>query len=317
MSKIKNIFVYCATMAITTVALAGCTAPIEIDTKDAEPRIVIYGEFSSFWDTQYVTLSSSAGYFSGEQVLRVWNANVWVTSSDGHMYEMTKNDDWFGYPDVGSRPELTAYYHAEIHIVPGVTYTLNVRLDFDGDGIAEIYTASSTALPLVELESISIEEYSTTLWGEEMSVYKLLYSMQEPGDTQNYYVYKISGGTTGDGTGVDTGNLLYYTLKDDLLTNGQYIKDELFNLYQSSNHFVEWSGQGGTATILFSQGSTISLYQCNVEKGFYDFVRLAQKSTQSSNPMFGGPPANIPTNIKGGAGYFTVYCMDEKSASVP
>ncbi len=53
---------------------------------------------------------------------------------------------------------------------------------------------------------------------------------------------------------------------------------------------------------------------CGITEEYYHFVTKIQLSIQSSNPMFGGGPANVSSNINNRAvGFFSVYSSSKAS----
>ena len=57
-------------------------------------------------------------------------------------------------------------------------------------------------------------------------------------------------------------------------------------------------------------GDTITLGVYNTTKSVFNFYSQAYESVIRSNPMFGGPPANIESNFSNGVkGFFEVYTI--------
>jgi hypothetical protein len=48
-------------------------------------------------------------------------------------------------------------------------------------------------------------------------------------------------------------------------------------------------------------GDTVSVETYMIDKAYYDFIFAAQIETTMKNPIFSGPPANVPSNISNGA----------------
>lgn len=59
----------------------------------------------------------------------------------------------------------------------------------------------------------------------------------------------------------------------------------------------------------FMPGDTIGVFLSNISKEYYDFMQLRMDS-RFNFADFLGEPANYPTNIKGGLGFFNLYIPD-------
>jgi len=67
-----------------------------------------------------------------------------------------------------------------------------------------------------------------------------------------------------------------------------------------------------------SSGDSMVVEFSNISKAYYNFINECASQKNGSNPMFGGPPDNISTNISNGArGFFTAYGVSSMSAKAP
>ena len=71
-------------------------------------------------------------------------------------------------------------------------------------------------------------------------------------------------------------------------------------------------------SVYLDSGDKVELQMSRIPKGYFDSVTQCQSEMGGSNPFFGGPPANITTNISnGGVGYFVGYCISRAEAITP
>jgi hypothetical protein len=65
------------------------------------------------------------------------------------------------------------------------------------------------------------------------------------------------------------------------------------------------------------KGDKITLVMNSIDKPFSDYLTALQIETTPKNPLFSGPPANIPSNISNGAiGVFATYSVSIGQAIV-
>ena len=118
---------------------------------------------------------------------------------------------------------------------------------------------------------------------------------------RNYYLFKAWK------NGVILTDTLYeYAQSDDAIFNGTYIAGadcQFLSDYKADEYVVV--------------GDTITLEIDNIDKDYFDYLNSAQSDIRISNPMFGGPPANVVTNISNGAvGIFRVFSVSKSSVIV-
>jgi hypothetical protein len=283
MSRLFNFF---AGFLLFLAPLA-CTAPIELKTNESKPVIVIYGSLTEHETQQMVRISSSSPYFAEKSNRPVSDAVVEIWTSDGQTFEMEELSK-----DRGSYQTIRA-----MAAVPGVTYRLSVKVDFDGDGRTEMYEAVTTMHPPFQLDSLTIEP--VYLMGYKHYAVSL-YAPEAP--SEDYYMMRYILNDT----------LMEYQLSNfavfsDMGINDQYLNGMplmYFDDISNKNNLV--SEDNGAMFV--QSGDKITVCISRIEKGFYDFIRQCQSEKRGENPFFGGPASNITTNIShGGVGYFAAY----------
>ncbi len=292
----KNLYI------LTFLALASCTAPIDINTRNAEPKLAIYSAIDDSIRLQRVYVSVSSPYFSSDTAQAVLAADVSVERSDGTMYP-------FSFVD-----SLAAYVsQSEFGAEAGYQYTLSVNTDFDEDGIIEEYFATSNTLDARSLDSIRV--LPTPIMGNILH-YMIWLQLTDPPEPNFYLIYVSQNGKLRGGTLTRVQNY-----RDDypIYFNGQTFDGVLLEVFESQQSIEAMFGNDPPPnSYYFSSGDTICVQMAHIEKGYLEFIEQCQQSTYGSNPMMGGQPSNITTNLSGGAiGYFATYCLRPKTAYVP
>jgi hypothetical protein len=274
--------------------VGSCTAPIELQTNDAKPSLVVYGYLTEYVVQQTIQLSSSSPYFEAKANQPVSDAVVVIETSENQTYAMEE------------MPSMKGLYRTvrSMSAIPGVTYRLRVEVDFDRDGTVETYEASTTMPPPFLIDSIGIT--AQYLMGYKHYAMNL-YAQEEP-TTDFYFAKYILNDTLME---YQISNFLVF---DDNGINDQYL-DGITLMYfdDKDNHFA-----GGDNSTFIQSGGKVTLCISRIEQGYYDFLHQSQQARRGENPFFGGPASNITTNISnGGVGYFTSFCTSEASAFVP
>jgi hypothetical protein len=240
------------------------------------------------------TLTNETGYqvvklyftqsITDDSSLMVKNALVTVTSGDSVVYFL-------------ERDTLPGYYYSEIPFagVPGKTYHLSVsNVYVDADSIAEIYEATATMAAALEMDSIGF-----TYNKDDKYTSLDCYAWDPP--VRNYYSFIAWV------NGVMVTDTIYeFNVTDDEMYNGNYTYGVpcQFLSDEKTDEFIE-------------NGDTLTLEIDNIDKAYFDYINSAIKEYYGFNPMFGGLPANIYSNISNHAiGVFRVYSISKKSCVV-
>jgi hypothetical protein len=299
-SKLNKI--YYGVIAIFFIPLfISCTEDTTINTSDSTVIPVIYGTITDHNVRQEIDLSSSSGYFDAQENKRISNATVTLEEDSAEttrQYTLTQDS-------IGS-----GIYQTQKPMVgkTGWTYKLTVYMDFNQDGTPETYKAESIMPKKVNLDSINI----TKMKEEEYSVYSLNINAQDPANEENYYFCKYSINDT------LYNKISKYIYFNDTSLNGTYVKNlGIWHFFDKSNK-SKFSDSDAEDMVFLSSGDKVTVEISNITKGYYNFINDCQNQKDGSNPMFGGPPANISTNISNGArGYFTAYSTSLASCIAP
>lgn len=183
-------------LALIIMLFSSCEEVIDIDLKEAEPRLVVEGNITSSLGPYDVLLTTSGGYFDTEAVQPVSGASVFIEDEEGYREELFEKSPGIYRTDWMMGRE-------------GLNYTLDVEVEGTN------YTATENLPHRVEIQELSIEESIFADFVESTEgVYDVHAVFEDPEDEQNYYrffVY-INGELPEDFRG--------YDVSDDELFNG-------------------------------------------------------------------------------------------------
>jgi len=260
---------------------AGCTEKIDIELDDSYERLVIYGTITNDIGTHYIDLSSTTSYYYNQAPPPVTGAEVGISDDQGNSVALTETA-----PGRYATPPL---YFA----VPGRTYTLDIRLKEDINGINH-YTATAEMKSIDPIDSIGLISHPD--WGEK-GFYEVTCYYQDP-PTKDYYMFNI----------FKNDEMLTDTLSDVFVSS-----DDFYNGSYTNGIGVGYLDQSKEREML-SSGDTVTFQGCKITEDYYNFVVSLQAETGFQTPLFSGPPANVKGNISGGAvGYFAAYSVSYSS----
>jgi hypothetical protein len=283
---------------LLVAAFFSCTAPVDINTRDSEPVIVIYGCLTDEDKYQHIRITGSSPYFDDKENTVVSDASVQITDSEGNTYPL----------EYGNK----GYYISPVKFSarPGVTYHLMVDVDFDKDGINEVYEAVTTIPPMLATDSAAIRPIDIMGYRHfALNIYA-----QDPPETDNYYLFKFFINDS-----ISNDKVSKFIITDNEFFKGQYMKGVTIYYFEDAmDENVVEKNEDEDDTYMVFPGDRIRLQTLNIEKGYYKFIEQSISEMHGENPMFGGPPSNITTNISNGAvGFFTGYCIHETNTVIP
>lgn len=285
-------FSYNILVLLAASLFTACTTDINLDLSGTTPELVVDGTLTTDTMAHSIMLKRTADYFSNQAAEGVSGAVV--TLSDGQsavtLTEAASNKGTYQTP-------------ANYYGVVGRTYTLTIdNVDVNADGVTERYTASCPINPVTHIDSIDVVKehiFQADMWA-------LKASMQEPANETNYYLMRNYKNDI-----LVSDSIQEWGIMSDNLTNGKYMIRETLMYFANSKKDEK-----------LQQGDKVTLELCGINKDYMDFIQQAQNEFWGRNPLFGGQPANISTNIKqvlpadGKAnphGYFAAYSVTRAS----
>ena len=264
--------------------LSSCTETIDLSLKTNPRQLVVDAILTNEPTVQIVRLSWSAPYFSTDPSTPVLGARLSITEGETIYYlrESIKHEGlYYIMPDV-------------LLPSPGKTYKLTIdQLDLDDDGVSEQYTATTTMPEIVTVDSTNLRyQYFNSDW----EIWQVLAYFQDPPDEKNHYMFRISR-------------------NDSRLTNLpsdiRVANDKLFSGWYVDGLWVQ-SIDARPDHRQLEAGDLITLEMAAIPDDFYNFMEAVKMNEMGTDPLFSGPPANIPGNISNGAlGVFTAVAVSK------
>ncbi len=264
---------------LVLLVLAGCTEPIDLSLKTNPKRLVVDAIISNDPYVQVVRLSWSVPYFSTTPSPPVSGATVTIHEEES-VYFLRESTEHPGYYFI--LPEVFLPQ-------PGKTYTLKIEgvQNLDDDVETTVYTATTVMPEVVRVDSLTLRyQYFNKDW----VIWQVLAFYQDPPDETNYYMFRIS-----QNNNRVTSRPSDIRVSSDKYFNGNYV-----------NGLWVQSIDAREGRRVLNEGDLITLEVASITKEFYKFLEAIKMDEQGSDPLFSGPPANIPGNISNGAlGFFT------------
>ncbi|MTK54149.1 DUF4249 family protein [Paludibacter sp.] len=271
-----------------TILFASCTTDIDVKLDSIPSELVVDGAISTDTAEHVVHLKKTGNYFCDQPANVVSGASV--TLSDGIKSIALFEDE----QEKGAYKTPSNYFG-----VVGRTYTLTITdIDVNGDGIPETYTASSTLNAVPPLKMIQVEKQE--LFYE--NVWAVNAWMKDPSGVSNYYLTKAY-----------KNNICI----SDTITEWGLVSDALFDGTEVCGRTMLYIHTENKAEKIHS-GDRVMLEICGITKDYYSFIGEVKAEFRGHNPLFGGQPANIRTNViqtspKNAAnyprGYFAAYAI--------
>ncbi len=282
------IVLYIASISLITTTLFSCSEIIDMEFTTDFERLVVDAQILDTDTLQYVKLSKINLNVTEGIVSPISDAHVVINdgTSDIDFVELDTLKGFYVAPDdfIGKA---------------GKTYTLkisNVRVT--GRDGSDVYSATAIMGNPLLLDSIAAEFINVPNFG--ILGYMLSCWAYEPVE-RNFYLFKAHR------NGVLLTDTLYeYGQSDDLIFNGTYLNGVNCYLLQDEkpDEYVE-------------SGDTLALEIDNIDQAYFDYLNSAQSEYWGSNPLFGGPPANVVSNVSNGAvGIFRVFSVSKMSLIV-
>jgi hypothetical protein len=284
MKKAIQIKKYVLLLGIGIIILQSCTEPIDIELDSTYSRLVVWGAITTDTTQHSVTLSRSADYFIDGPSPPISGASV--TISDGERnFVLLENDTVPGLYQTST----------DVYGIPNRTYKLAIsNVDIDEDGEMESYFAESRLNPVNSIDSIQVvyKEYYQGFDGWEIR----LFAWDSP--QRDVYLFRA---------------LKNGVMMSDTLTEWQFESDEFFN-GKYTNGITTYVLSGTKEEERLVPGDEVTFEVAGITEDYMSFLIECFVEYFPSIPLFSGPPANIRTNVSGGAvGYFAAYSIERAS----
>ncbi|MCL2502563.1 MAG: DUF4249 domain-containing protein [Bacteroidales bacterium] len=291
-------YIYRIIFTLILISPMSCTELLDLENQGMPPVLVITGVISdrvkdfqfSFNDNQ-ILIQKTTSFFTRELAAFVTGAKVWI--NDMPLVDM--NNGYYELPD------------EEFCGIPGQTYTLEVHYDMDGDGIEEVYTATTTMPQPCQLDSIRLVSPLLSRPG----TYRVRLLYQDDGSIPTYYCAKLRNDNNDRPY---SGRILRYAL-----FSWTGFDSDSTSKQQMLPWIIEHEMRYDTQYEYYMFAGDLMMVELeSLSKEYYDYLVAAQTELTQNNPLFSGPRTNLPTNIKGGAiGIFGSYTTSRASLILP
>ena len=257
-------YIYIAALLV----FASCQERMNVSTEDSAPGLVIYGYITTDTTAHSIRITRSSGYFAETAPQGISGAGVSI-STPSRTYPLSESASDPGLyqtsPDV----------YGEI----GESYTLRISVDFGGKGQREDFEATTLLPPPPTIDSISFAPFTA----------------------HDRILQVMAWGRMPETTGVN-----YFNSR--LFINGKLYNDSLGGFRISNDQYLATGREIRGLPIFFlnqdrdrsklTPGDTVTVELEGITAEYATFIDNAQDENRGSNPMFSGPPANVPGNIR-------------------
>jgi hypothetical protein len=276
-SSFKNIFV----VAIITMmmCIACLPDPLElINVEEPKPKIVVSSQEIPGYAVA-VLLTKSISALDGNQ-----DSDPFWLLSKVVINDATVHIEGGGKSYPLDLIQFGVYGTNAINIVPGESYTLSVTSPSMGS-----VTATTTAKSFVAFDEVDALIYIS---GRD-TLATINYKFKDE-EGSNWYMLNAQQVTAREGETQVLNPTITTKVMSDAGFDGQEKADSFKMLFDE-----------------VKSGDTLAVTISNIDKDFYDFMKL-REDTRFGFAAVLGEPINYPTNVKGGLGYFTLYSPDRR-----
>ncbi len=269
-------------LVILLFIIASCTERIDINTDASPPQLVIYGHLTTDVMQHAISITRSSGYFDTTKPAGISYATVTI-SGGGQTFTLTE-----------SATEAGLYLtDANVCGIEGQTYTLNVSLDFNNDGQAEHYTATSYLPRAAQLDTIVVRPSPD--YKDFIGIHMFGFTSPEKECYYSFHAFRNDVAMTD--------SLTLFALYDSDLIG----VDEMYDV---GCYYLDQTKEQTELT----PGDRVFLRLDVLTKEYGKFLENAQGEVWGASP-FSGPPANVKSNIVCASGnqpaaisgYFSAY----------
>ena len=273
---------------ILSMILVSCRENIDnIQLDSTRTRLVVEGYISTDTTRQMVKLSKLGDALNKNPIQFISNALVTIT------------DGTTTFPLLEDPSKKGTYFTAaDVYGVAGRTYTLLIKnVDINNDQVMEEYTAQSELKPSNPIDSIHLvyNNLERDRKGWSVDLFTL-----DRGMGRNFYLFKVLRNNI-----LLTDSIFKYSITDNNVFEGKYFDGfPVYNLREERKDEK------------LTPGDTVTVELFGINEDYYSFINSYITDYYPKVPIFSGPSANIPTNIKplnDAVGIFAAYSIKRKT----
>jgi hypothetical protein len=266
---------------LLSIAIFSCTERIDIKTNDAPSQLVIEGFITTDAKKHAVRITRSAGYFNADSPSAVSDAIVTISDDAVNIFHLYEVHDQQGLYQTAD----------EVRGEEGKTYTLDVQVD------AQHYRASAYLAHINDIDSVRLR---TSLFSEKLIEVLVYADLPE----ENHYSIFVSINDSILNSTIDK----YRVMSNFISGMSCYIIRK-----RHENGRPGGRNDKDDDSIFLKSGDKVTLNINVISREYADFINAAQTELRGTIPIFGGPPANVPSNIESvnaqipALGFFTAF----------
>ncbi|WP_417611945.1 DUF4249 domain-containing protein [Owenweeksia hongkongensis] len=252
------------------ILLSSCTKVVDLKLNEPESKVAVDGLISNRAGESFIKLAYTKGYLSSDEPETIIDAQVSVRDNRGNLILFTASgNDGLYLPPTDFVGEV------------GKTYTLAVQ--YEGGSLS----AESTMNDTVSGNNVNVIKADITDPYFEAG-YHLLATIKKYKDEDSFYKGEIFiNGVKQMTTASDI-----VAFDDRMFEAGEELEARLY-------YWAETSEDDEKPQM----GDVVTLQLISISEETYEYLS-ALSETPMQGGLFGKTPANVPTNIKGGLGWF-------------
>lgn len=250
--------------------LSSCTKVVDLKLNEPETKIAIEGMISNQAGGSFVRLAYTKGYLSSDTPETIFDAQVSVRDNEGNLTLFSASDEEGMYlPPAGFVGQV------------GKTYTLDVQ--YEGGTVS----AQSTMLDTVSGNNVYVIKAGINDPYLEAG-YHLMATIKKFKTETSYYKAEVF-----------VNGVKKMTTASDIVVFDDIEFEQNDQLEAALN---SWSEDLEDDEKL-KMGDVVTLQLISINKQTFEYL-LALSETPMQGGLFGKTPANVPSNIEGGLGWF-------------
>lgn len=257
-------------MSAFVLILSSCTKVVDLKLNEPESKVAVDGLISNRAGESFVKLAYTKGYLSSEAPETIIDAQVSVRDNNGNLTLFNASDNEGLYlPPTDFVGEV------------GKTYTLDAQ--YDGESLS----AESTMNDTVSGNNVNVIKADVTDPYLEAG-YHLLATIKKNKEEDSFYKGEIF-----------INGVKQMTTASDIVA----FDDRMFEVGEELEaRFFSWA-----ETLEDDEkpqmGDVVTLQLISISEESYEYLQ-ALSETPMQGGLFGKTPANVPSNIEGGLGWF-------------
>lgn len=268
-------------LLLIVMVVSACEETVELDINNSEPVFAVEGLVTDQLRNHYVRVTESVDFYADNGSNPIDNAVV--TVSDG-----TNTFDFDHNPS--QIVETEGYYFSRLAFRGEVGKTYDLRVEVGGN----VFTATDELFPVAPIDTLTSIINDDEFDDPETPgyFYEILFNITEPQETDDYYLFKF-------------------------YRNDTLLQDDTNDIYFSNDDLLAENISGVPTAGFFRRFDTGTVEVYSISNSAFIYFNDLTNLLNSDGGLFGAPPVNPRTNIRGGAlGYFQTSSVDSESLQI-